>query len=251
MSKQYLQVNYDGTIFQYSGNPKEGFVEHVNTKGKKTYRKYFNKGVDGKLNYVELKNNSYKNNAEELCVHLRGENDTYCLTFPVLNQDGTSIDEYTEAFLIMLPQLVKGEEYNINNWFMKKGDTINNEEVKYNRRGVTVKQDGKKLKTKFTFEYVKNRGQENEEHVEGDVPMLKWELIAGKNRPTAVSKETRLVYLYNILTTEVERLKYERSTEGESTNSNSNTIVEDKRPAALPQVAVTPEGDDDDDDLPF
>ena len=40
MSKIYLTASYDGQIFEYSRDQKEGFVKHTNTAGKESYRKY-------------------------------------------------------------------------------------------------------------------------------------------------------------------------------------------------------------------
>lgn len=238
MEYHYLQVNYDGSIFQYSKDKKEGFVEHTNTKGTVSYRRYFNKGVDGILENIKIQENKYKHDAEELIIELVNGEVQYNLIFPVLNQDMASIDDFTEAFITLLPQLKNGETYNINNWYMKKGDVINGDTVKYNRRGVTVKHSGEKIKSNMTFEYIKGRGTDQEKHVEGDIPMLEWKEIAGKNRPTAVSKEKRLEYLYTILETEVKRLG--------SDEPRREPKKDVKKPVSTSQANTI-----DDDDLPF
>lgn len=235
--KNYLQVNYDGSIFQYSKDQKEGFVEFTNSKGKVSYRKYFNKGVDGVLTGITKQNNQYLNNAEELKVTLENNGDENILSFTVLNQDGTSLDEYTQGLVILLPKMNKGETYNINNWFMRKGDTINGEEIKYNKKGVTVKQNGEKLKSDITFEYIKGRGTENETHVKGDVPMLQWKEIAGKNRPTAASKEAQLEFLYTLLENQIERI------------NGTSTPKKEETPKAKEPVKETVA--DEHDSLPF
>ncbi len=204
--KNYLQVNYDGSIFQYSKEDKEGFIKHENSKGKVSYRKYFNKGVDGTLTGISKENNQYLNNAEEVRLTLQNGDNENILTFTVLNQDGNSMDDYTEALTLLLPKMNKGETYNINNWYMKKGETVNGEVVKYSNKGVTAKQNGEKIKSNLTFEYIKGRDTDAEEHVKGDVPMLHWADVAGKNRPTAASKETRLIYLYNVLKEQIDRI---------------------------------------------
>ena len=112
--KNYLQVNYDGSIFQYSKEDKEGFIKHENSKGKVSYRKYFNKGVDGTLTGISKENNQYLNNAEEVRLTLQNGDNENILTFTVLNQDGNSMDDYTEALTLLLPKMNKGETYNIN-----------------------------------------------------------------------------------------------------------------------------------------
>lgn len=202
----YLQVNYDGTIFQYSKEPKEGFVEFKNSKDKISYRKYFNKGVDGQLTDIFKKNNEHINNREEVSLVLENGDVKNILTFTVLGQQGDSLDEYTEALALLLPKLTRGNTYNVNNYFMKKGDVIGEQEVKYNKKGVTIKSEGTKIKTSLTFEHVKNRGTKEETHVKGDVPMLIWSNVAGKNRPTAASKENKLIFLYNLLDSQINRL---------------------------------------------
>lgn len=232
--KNYLQVNYDGSIFQYSKDPKEGFIEFTNSKGKVSYRKYFNKGVDGVLTGITKQNNQYLNNAEELKVTLQNGEEENILSFTILNQDGTSLDEYTQGITILLPKMNKGETYNINNWFMKKGDTINGEVVKYNKKGVTLKQNDEKIKSDVTFEHVKDRNTDNEKHVKGDVPMLQWREIAGKNRPTAASKEAQLEYLYTLLDKEIDRIN------GSTSEPKKETPKEDK-----------PKDPVNHDDLPF
>jgi hypothetical protein len=249
-----LQVNYDGSIFEYSGTEKEGFVKHTNTKDKVSYRKFYNQGVEGELVYIDKKNNQYKNNAEEVILGLKNGEDIYYLSFTVLNQDGTSIDDYTQGLITLLDKLNKGETYNINNWFMKKGDVINNEEVKYNKKGITIKQNGEKIKSDMTFEYIKGRGTDEETHVKGDVPMLQWKEIAGKNRPTAGSKEARLEFLYSILAEEVTRISGGNSTETENTIGQK----EPKKEVTIDKKTVTKKDPikkqpvmTDNDDLPF
>lgn len=234
--KNYLQVNYDGTIFQYSKDQKEGYVEFKNSKGKVSYRKYFNKGVEGELTGIFKKNNEHINNRQEVSLVLQNGEDENILTFVVLNQDGNQVDEYTEALAFILPRMNKGTRYNVNNWFMKKGDSINGEVVKYNNKGVTVKLEGNKLKTELTFEHIKNRGTVDEKHVPGDVPMLVWENIAGSNRPSAVSKENRLKFSYGLLESQISRISGTAEQSNDVAKSMPNTSDE---PSSVP------------DDLPF
>ena len=236
----YLQVNYDGTIYQYSSTEKQGFVPYTNKNDKTSYRKYFNKGVEGQLTGAYIKQNPNKNNAEEAYLVLNSGEVTNHLVFPLLNQKGDSLDDYAEALAVMLPKLEVGRVYNINNWFMKKGDNINGEEVKYNKKGITVKLEGEKIKTDLTFEHVKGRGTAEEKHVPGDVPMLKWELIAGKNRPTAVSKENRLKFLYDLVTSNITRLGGTSNTTNASAPANVGS-----QPQASTEPDIAP------DDLPF
>src|SRR5690606_5739089 len=206
--KNYLTVNYDGSIFQYSRDEKEGYVKFTNSKNKVSYRKYFNKGVEGNLLWVNRKKNEYLNNREELQLVLGSEDETYYVTFVVMNQSGDSIDDFTESLLRFLPKMDKGSVYNIGAWKMNKGDVIKGEEVKYDNSGVTVKFGGEKLKPALSFKTEKNPT--------GTIPMLEWKEIAGSKKPTAASKEEKLVYLYDVLEKECTRLGFEENTAQES-----------------------------------
>jgi hypothetical protein len=204
--KNYLQANYDGTIFQYSKDEKPEFKAHTNTKGVVSYRKFYNQGVDGTLLSVVKKNNQFLNNAEEIKITLQDGEDENIISFTVLDQSGDGMDDFSEAMTLLLPKMSKGEVYNINNWSMKKGDIIGGEVVKYPKKGVTLKQEGLKIKSDMTFEYVKNKNTDLEQHFPGDVPMLQWKEVAGKNRPTAASKEVRLIFMYDLLTAQIARI---------------------------------------------
>lgn len=225
-----LQVNYDGSIFQYSKDPKDGFVEFTNSKGKVSYRKYFNKGVEGVLTSIKKENNQYLNGAEEIKLTLTDGEELNILSFMILNQGGDQLDEYAQSLVTLLPKMNKGETYNINNWFLKKGDNINGQEVRHNKKGITLKQDGTKIKSDVTFEYVKGRGTDQEEHVKGDVPMLQWKEIAGKNRPTAASKEIQLEFFYSMLENEITRISGEVSQESVPTTPKKEEVVKDNSP---------------------
>lgn len=251
--KHYLTVNYDGSIFQYSGEEKEGYIKFTNTKNKVSYRKYFNQGVEGNLLWVNRKKNDRLNNREELQLVLGSGDDTFYVTFVVMNQNGDSIDDFTESLLRYLPNMDKGSVYNIKSWKMNRGDVIKGEEVKYDNSGVTIKFGGEKLKPALTFKTEKNPA--------GTIPMLEWKEIAGSKKPTASSKEEKLIYLYDVLEKECARLGFEEST---SQSAPQNTPKETNKPKAekkeLPKVNPkeafsAPSNsfidDDEDDMLPF
>lgn len=240
----YIQSYYDGQLFQYSKDAKEGYQEHTNSKGKVSYRKYFNKGVEGELVSVELRKNEYLNNREELRFKLSDVGEEYIIDFPVLNNNGDEVDDFVEAIVRQLPNMNKGERYNINNWRMNKGDVVNDEVVKYTNSGVTIKKDGEKIG--YALSYV------TDNNPEGDIPKLEWKEIAGKNRPTAASKEAKLVFLYETLKKETERLGASSNTS--TTKPKASTKPSNKVPTATPQEAFEPVSDlneDDYQDLPF
>lgn len=239
--KKYIQSYFDGSLFEYSKDNKEGFVEHTNSKGTVSYRKYYNRGVDGNLLWVNRKNNQHLNNREEIEIVLGDGDITYYVTFPVLNNNGDEVDDFVEALVRVLPNMEKGKRYNINNWHMKKGDVINGEPVKYNNSGVTVKdENGEKVEPALTYVTENNK--------DGDIPRIEWKEKAGKNRPTAVSKESKLEFLYDKLVEETARLAYNESSseqpkeEKPKTSSTAKGKVDEKK-SFVPQ--------DDSDDLPF
>lgn len=240
----YLQTYFDGTMFQYSKDAKEGYQEHTNSKGKISYRKYYNTGVEGQLKQVSLRKNEHLNNREEIEILLNNVGDEYKLSMPLLNNNGDEVDDFVEALIRQLPNMELGETYNINNWRLNKGDVINDEVVKYTNSGVTVKKDGEKIGYALTYQ--------TDNNPEGDIPKLEWKEMAGKNRPTAVSKEAKLIFLYDTLKKEVERLS------GTATNSSnkpqSSSKHSNKVSTATPQEAFEPVGDlntEDYQDLPF
>lgn len=195
--KLYVTVNYDGKMFTWNKEQLEGYEKYESSTGKIGYRKYFNKGVEGKLNYFSFKKNQFKNDAEELHVSL-GD---YVVVFNVMDTSGDGIDPFLESFLRTVPKLEKGMVYTINNWKMNKGDTIKGTIVTNTMRGVTVRCGETKIEPTLTYQ--------SDSNPNGDIPRLEWKEKAGKNRPTAVSKEAKLDYLYDVLLKQVDRLKYE------------------------------------------
>ena len=238
-NKNYIQSFYDGSLFEYSKTQKEGFVEHTNTKDKVSYRKYYNKGVGGELLWINRKNNQFLNNREELEFVLASGEDKYYVTFPVLSSNGDEVDDFVEQIVRVLPALNKGEVININNWRMNKGDTIDGDVVKYTNSGVTFK-NGEGVKIDPTLSY------QTTSNPKGDIPQLQWKEIAGKNRPTAASKEGKLEFLYGILVEETDRLAYSEG--GSEPTPKQEPSKPQPKTAAQ---AFEPAGVEYDDDLPF
>jgi hypothetical protein len=227
--KLYVTVNYDGKMFTWNKEQiGSDYEKHESSTGKIGYRKYFNKGVEGKLNYFTFKKNQFKNDAEELHVSL-GD---YMVVFNVMDTSGDGIDPFLESFLRSVPKLEKGMVYNINNWKMNKGDVVKGAVVTNTMRGVTVRCGETKLEPALSYQ--------SDNNPNGDIPRLEWKEKAGKNRPTAVSKEAKLDYLYDTLLKQVERLKYED-------NGNSSTTPA-SNPAPQPTAANIPAPTED---LPF
>ena len=238
MSKHYLSVNYDGTIFEWSKDSKEGFVKHTNSAGKESFRKYFNKGVEGKLMWLNSKKNPNLHNREEVEVVLKAEDDTYYLNFVVYGQDNF-VDIYTEKLITYLPKLEKGTVYNINNWFIKKGDTVNGNVAERNVKGITVKIAGTKIEPALTYQ--------TDENPKGDIPALVWKEKQGKSIPTAASKEAKSDYLYEVLQANIERLKYDGNQADATSTPQQPSPAPQQASEPQPQVAAKPKSDN----LPF
>jgi len=229
----YIQSYYDGSLFEYSKEAKEDFVESTNSKGTVSYRKYYNKGVDGQLLNVNRKKNANLNNREELEIVLQNGEDKFVVTFPVLNNGGDEIDDFMESIVRVMPNLQKGETYNVNNWRMNKGDIVNGEEVKYNNSGVTFKSGDTKVEAALSYQ--------TDNNPKGDIPKVDWKEKAGKNRPTAVSKEAKLDFLYGVFEKESERLAF---------GSNSSNQAQSQKPVEQAKHEKS-FASDDSDDLPF
>lgn len=222
---EYLNTTYKGEIYHYSKEEKEGYEKHTSTTGNVSYRKYL-RSVEGELGGIEIKKNQFKNDAEEIYVYL---GDSAVIFSLYMNDD---FDVYAESLIRFLPSLKINEKYKIGLYNIKKGDVINGEEAKYNNRGVYIHQDGEKLKPSLSY---------STSEKEGDIPALDWKQIAGKNRPTALSKEKRLDYLYNVLEAQVERLKFTESSVGVDTKDEPKAVDSKKEVSSIPS----------DDDLPF
>lgn len=98
---------------------------------------------------------------------------------------------------------------------MNKGDVVKGTVVTNTMRGVTVRCGETKIEPTLTYQ--------SESNPNGDIPRLEWKEKAGKNRPTAVSKEAKLDYLYDVLLKQVDRLKYEDN--GQTTTAPTPTTT--------------------------
>lgn len=233
MNKIYLQLEFStGKIFEYSKEPKEGYVEFTSSKGNKSYRKY-HQGVTGELDSVSIRDTQF---GQEISVSLKQENTQVYLTFSLMDQKGFVDSNYCEDLISKLPKLEKGATYTINPFrFIPEGST-------YDKTGVSIKQGDLKIEKAFTNSYTSKEG----EVVVGDIPAVVWKKDAmGKNKPSAASKETRSDFFLEKLAEQTERLKWARS-ESASYGSQPNTpAVQAARPVQVTTVPVTSE------DLPF
>jgi len=237
IEKNFLQLEFgSGLFFNYSKDPKEGYDKHTSTKGNESYRKYYKEGVSGILESVSLYDSKF---GTQISMNVKDGDNVYYLPVAVQDQSD-NVDTYAESLIKLLPQLNKGDKVTVRGYnFTPEGD-------KYSKIGVSITANDVKLKSKVTNAYFKEG-----KLVDGDIPALEWKINKlGKNKPTAVSQESKNDYLLDLVTKETERLKW---VQGESAPSAEQQSPKSEIPKATPTEAFEPakETKYDDSDLPF
>jgi len=238
IEKNFLQLEFgSGLFFNYSKDPKEGYDKHTSTKGNESYRKYYKEGVSGILESVSLYDSKF---GTQISMNVKDGDNVYYLPVAVQDQSD-NVDTYAESLIKLLPQLNKGDKVTVRGYnFTPEGD-------KYSKIGVSITANDVKLKSKVTNAYFKEG-----KLVDGDIPALEWKLNKlGKNKPTAVSQESKNDYLLDLVTKETERLKW---VQGESTPSSEQQTPKSEIPKATPTEAfksATNVKQEDYDELPF
>lgn len=238
IEKNFLQLEFgSGLFFNYSKDPKEGYDKHTSTKGNESYRKYYKEGVSGILESVSLYDSKF---GTQISMNVKDGDNVYYLPVAVQDQSD-NVDTYAESLIKLLPQLNKGDKVTVRGYnFTPEGD-------KYSKIGVSITANDVKLKSKVTNAYFKEG-----KLVDGDIPALEWKINKlGKNKPTAVSQESKNDYLLDLVTKETERLKW---VQGESAPSAEQQTPKDEIPKATPKDAFEPATNikiTEPDDLPF
>lgn len=191
--KKYTSLDYaKGTLFEYSGTPKEGFEKHTSKTGKESYRKYYTYGLEGTLANVSLRDSNF---GKEISIAL--EEGTY-INFGLYDQKN-NIDQYAEAIIKVLGQLNKGDKVQVSPFkFLPEGQ-------KYEKTGVTVKVNGEKVQG-LTNSYYKEGSL-----VKGDIPAVEWKqdkLDKTKKKPDLASVAAKNDYLIDVVMEQTERLKW-------------------------------------------
>lgn len=234
MNKVYLQLEFStGKIFEYSKEPKEGYVEFTSSKGNKSYRKY-HRGITGELESVSIRDTQF---GQEVSISLKQDDTVFYLSFSLMDQKGFVDSNYCEDLISRLPNLEKGATYTVNPYrFIPEGK-------QYDQTGVSIKQGDLKIEKAYTNSYTNREGEE----VKGDIPAVVWRKDAtGKNKPSAASKEARSDFFLEKLKDQTDRLKWTGSN-SQAYGSQPNTpAMQAARPAE-----ITPVKNDIDSDLPF
>jgi len=214
LEKNYLQLEFGtGLFFDYSGEEKQGYEKHTSSKGNVSYRKYYKDGVSGVLESVSIYQGKFGN---QISMNIKDGEKVFYVPVDIADQKG-NVDTYAESLTKLLPQLVKGKTVTVKAYnFTPEGE-------KYAKIGVSITQDGEKLKSALTNAYYKEG-----KLVEGDIPAIVWKEDAlGKKKPSAVSLEAKNDYLLNVIKEQTERLKWvqgENQTPDTSTKSDPKAV---------------------------
>lgn len=236
MATEYLQLAFkDAKFYAYSKTKKEGYEEHVNTKGDTSYRKYYD-NITGVLESVGVFDGNF---GKQVSLRFRDGEDVLITQFQMLDAKDRT-DVFVESLVRFLPNLEKGSKYVMTCYnFIPEGE-------KYPRIGVSFKdENGEKIKPALY-----NKHERDGKEV-GDIPGLVWEMKMGKNRPTAVSVEARTEFIYNKIMEETERLGYNQDPSSTTSSPKSEKGASESGTKPSAKVVTPPVLDDEDDDLPF
>lgn len=227
MNKNYLQLDFtSGNFFSYSGQEKEGYEKHVSSKGNESYRKWYNKGITGKLDSVSIYDGKF---GQQISMNIKDGDEVYYVPVEIADQRG-NVATYAESLIKLLPALNKEDNVEVRGYnFVPEGE-------KYAKIGMSIKVNGEKVKGQLTNAYYKDGNL-----VDGDIPAIEWKKNAlGKNKPSATSLEAKDDYLLEVLKVQTDRLKWAGS------NSSNETPTQKETPKAKEPVS-----NDEPDDLPF
>ena len=135
MSKQmYLNLALlKGVFFHYSAHEEEGYEAHETTTGKTHFRKYFDKGIIGQLDYVKLDNEARFGREIRLGVFSKEDDVKYHLNVK-LEPFGDNIQDYSESLIKVMGSLELGNVYRFYPYVLAAS-----EEFKYDKKGLSVK----------------------------------------------------------------------------------------------------------------
>lgn len=232
-NKNYLQLEFGtGKFFEYSSKEKEGYEEHISTKGNTSYRKYYDV-VKGELDSVSVYDGKF---GQSISISIKNGDEVYYTPVGLYDQRG-NVSTYAESLIKLLPKLNKGDDIAV------RGYNFTPEGEKYAKIGISIKVDGEKVKSDLTNAYYKDG-----KLVKGDIPAIEWKKVLGKNKPSAASLEAKDEYLIDVLAKEEERLTWKNK---ESKPEPKQKLSVKKVPKATTEQAFGSENTVEDDNLPF
>jgi hypothetical protein len=242
---KYLELDQrDGRFFEYSKDPKDGFIQHKTDAGRVSYRLTHDKGVFGTLKYINEKEDDFgtgKVLSAVLVLEDIDKNRLY-LKFPIKTANG-GLNEYFESLSTVLPKLVFGSEYRFYPYTMEVPYVNKSGESKIsNNRGVSIHNydlaaDAKLDKVERAHSY----------GVKGDIPNSKWEIVVdmGVSKNVKDDKEKRN-FLYSSFKNTLSPDGTTAAAEPSQVPSNSA-----KMPTKPIPMEINVPVDEDEEDLPF
>lgn len=231
---KFLQLDQTkGSFFEYSGIEKEGFSKFESSKGKVSYRKYYEKGINGELESVSLYDGKFGKQIQ-LCI--RDAEDLNMFQVDLYDQKD-HVSTFAEELIKFLPNLNKGMNLDFNAYnFTPEGE-------QYAKRGFSLKSNGEKVSRALSNAYYK---KEDGTLVEGDIPAVKWVEKLGKRKPSPASLEEKDDFLLEVVSKETDKLKFV------PTSQDDGASKTEEKPKEKPLKAESFEGsEDEDEDLPF
>ena len=102
MANIYLQHEFStGKVYEFSKEAKEGFEEHTSTKGKVTYRGYYNKGLYGILKDVSVRDSKF---GREISVAMTDKFGNTVYFNLALYDQKDNITDYAQSLIRVLPE---------------------------------------------------------------------------------------------------------------------------------------------------
>lgn len=201
-----------GRLFEYSKDPKDGFVEHIyeNKKDntvKTSYRKWYDEGAFG---YLKSLCTTEKKLGAVNALHLRivlqdAEENNLIIDFPMKNIKG-QWNDFTVSVLMRLQFLQEDVCYRFFPYVLedekkvdKKGKPRKSYGIAINfaRLTPTIGVDKKNKVQALTRTYTKKEEDGTLTLVPGDVPAVQW--VEGVDDKMAMETRERDVYLWNVL----------------------------------------------------
>src|SRR5680860_449086 len=97
MRTQWLDLDFTTSQFyDYSKDEQEGYEKHTTNTGKVSYIKYFNKGIFGILQSINILDTNF---GQRLAVRVRLEDDIYVMKFPLISDKGSYDNKFGEPLI--------------------------------------------------------------------------------------------------------------------------------------------------------